>query len=175
MKPICKFCQKIIETDDLKRVFCNRSCSAKFNNLNRPPVSPEQKEKARQGLLKYYKEHPEKIKRGKEMSDAVGNYTKGKYRTKNNPFTSLLELPHRTITKIIERMGIGCSICGWNEAIGDLHHINGRKIENADAHVNICYLCPNCHRSFHKGNIKKESLVNLVDYIGDRWKEHYYG
>ena len=91
-----------------------------------------------------------------------------------NPL-SILELPGRTVTKILKRLGIGCSVCGWNEDVCDVHHIRGRKIENADAHENLTYICPNCHRLAHKGKIAVESLVTLSAYVGEKWIECYNG
>jgi len=70
---------------------------------------------------------------------------------------------------------IGCSNCGWNETVGDIHHIKGRKIPDADNHENLSYLCPNCHRKAHRGLLKEEELINLQDQFGDKWKEYYDG
>ena len=88
---------------------------------------------------------------------------------------NIYELSSRTRIKVIKRLNIGCSRCGWNEDICDMHHINGRKIKDCHNHNNLCYLCPNCHRKIHNGKIKKEELINLFDYIGDNWKQYYYG
>ena len=74
-------------------------------------------------------------------------------------------------------MKLGCSKCGWDKSTCDLHHINGRKIENADLHENLCYLCPNCHRLVHKHLIKKEDLVSLdkqLNKLNIDWKKYYY-
>lgn len=92
-----------------------------------------------------------------------------------NRINSILDLSKRTVVKIFKRMGIGCSICGWNKTVCDIHHINGQKCENANSHYNLTYVCPNCHRLIHNGLIPKEKIINLIDYIGDAWKEFYYG
>jgi hypothetical protein len=90
---------------------------------------------------------------------------------------SINELSTRTIRKILSRLrtseNLGCSNCGFDKCVGDIHHICGRKIENADHHDNLCYLCPNCHRMFHEGSLKKEDLINLTTFLGDRWKKFY--
>lgn len=91
-----------------------------------------------------------------------------------NP-NSILDLSKRTITKVLNRLNCGCSICGWNEATCDIHHIISRKKGGLDNNDNLCILCPNCHRKVHCGKIKSETLVNITDYIGDKWKEYYYG
>lgn len=69
---------------------------------------------------------------------------------------------------------MGCSRCGWDEAIGDLHHIEGRKIENPHKHENLSYLCPNCHRLFHTGKIKKDEIKTFEKQFGDIWKDYYF-
>lgn len=98
--------------------------------------------------------------------------------TENITIENINETSSRTKAKILSRMHeqklICCSRCGWDEGKGDLHHINGRKIKNADNHLNLCYLCPNCHRLVHEGKVKKETLVNLNDFIGDAWREYYF-
>lgn len=67
-------------------------------------------------------------------------------------------------------MEIGCCRCGWHEGTCDFHHINGRKIHNANTEYNISLICPNCHRLVHEDKVKKEDLVPLVNLIGRRWK-----
>ena len=66
-------------------------------------------------------------------------------------------------------------LSGWNEDICDIHHINGRTIQDAHHHSNLCYLCPNCHRLAGKGKIKPEQLINFESQVGDKWKEAYLG
>lgn len=85
----------------------------------------------------------------------------------------ILDVSHRTIAKILERMNVGCSRCGWNESTCDIHHINGRQIENPNDNRNLCILCPNCHRLVHTHKISKNELVSVYDYIGDTWKDYY--
>ena len=101
------------------------------------------------------------------------------YRLNNgkiNP-TNILDLSNRTIRKILWRMlkyeNLGCSCCGWNLGLGDIHHIDGRKIPNFNDQKNLSYLCPNCHRLVHQKIINKNKLINLSDFIGDKWKSYY--
>jgi DNA-directed RNA polymerase subunit RPC12/RpoP len=84
-----------------------------------------------------------------------------------------LELPGRTVGKILKRMNIGCSNCGWKKSTGDIHHINGKKIKDYNNHKNLCYLCPNCHRLVHNKKIYKENLISLDIFIGNKWKYFY--
>lgn len=95
------------------------------------------------------------------------------HHTGKKPPKSILDVSSRTVSKILKRLGLGCSNCGWNMASCDIHHINGRSIDNADRHTNLTLLCPNCHRLAHEGVLTK--FTNLKDYIGDRWLDYYYG
>jgi predicted HNH restriction endonuclease len=123
-------------------------------------------------MKKLRKEHPERFASGEALSKAVGEGTRGKF--KRNP-ENIFKLSSRTVSKIIRRLGLGCSRCGWKEAYGDLHHIKGRKIPDANNHKNVTYLCPNCHRLFHEGKIGEKDVVTLDNQVGNRWKEAYYG
>lgn len=89
---------------------------------------------------------------------------------------NILAISKRTTSKILKRMGLPCSCCGWyvDGVALDIHHIIPRSDGGTDEHTNLTYLCPNCHRLVHSGIIKPETLVNLQDYIGDGWREYYY-
>lgn len=146
----CKMCPKQFRPSHRREVCCSKDC----------------KEKNRKTA------HAARTKKQKELSGAKSS--RGKY--KRNP-QSILDLSSRTVGKIIQRLGIGCSRpeCGWNEATCDIHHIRGRSIPNADHHSNLTCLCPNCHRLFHSGKITESDIVSLEKRVGDRWKEYYYG
>ncbi|HRV32245.1 MAG TPA: HNH endonuclease [Candidatus Paceibacterota bacterium] len=90
--------------------------------------------------------------------------------------TTLYDLSKRTISKILKRMKLPCSKCGWyvEGVVGDIHHILERKNGGTDEHNNLTYVCPNCHRLIHTNKIKISELVNLEDFIGDTWKKFYY-
>jgi len=67
----------------------------------------------------------------------------------------------------LKRLGIfmlnkGCIECGWKEARCDLHHINGRQVDDKDGLWNISYLCPNCHRLAHDGKLIPRSLEKIA-------------
>jgi hypothetical protein len=90
---------------------------------------------------------------------------------------SILNISTRTAQKILKRMWevgkLKCSNCGWDKTVGDVHHINGRKIENADSHNNLTYLCPNCHRLAHRKLLNK--FITLEEQIGNDWMNYFYG
>ena len=153
----CQYCKKEFLTRNPNPKFCSLSCSSLEGHKNRRTY--EMIEAAKE----YWKKNPE-LKREKEINSQKGKHKKP---------TSILEVSKRTISKIFRRLNIGCSNCGWNEEVCDLHHIISRKDGGSDDHANLTYLCPNCHRLAGRGQIN--NFINLHDYIGDRWKEYYYG
>jgi len=93
----------------------------------------------------------------------------------HNPH-SILDCSSRTVTKILKRIGMmKCSMCGWDQGTCDVHHINGKKIENANCHSNLALVCPNCHRLAHEKKISPNELITFEQFVGDKWKEGYYG
>lgn len=90
--------------------------------------------------------------------------------------TTLFDLSKRTISKILKRMKLPCSKCGWfvDDVVCDIHHIIEQKNGGTDEHSNLTYVCPNCHRLIHSNKIKSNELINIKDYIGDEWKEYYF-
>lgn len=173
----CLYCEKeilILKREDSRKKFCNQSCSAKYNNVRRPPASVEHRKKISEGLKKRYaSDNPPNIKSPEEQSILVGKGTKFKY--KGLEITSIAECSSRTITKILKRMDVGCTRCGWNESTCDIHHINGRKIEDPHNHKNLIILCPNCHRLAHNKKIEVSEYKTVFDLFGETWKEYYYG
>jgi len=168
----CPNCNKVFQTKDKRAKFCCRSCSATYTNKNKV-LSEKHKQNISLGLKKHFDNHPEKIRRGDEAAQDVAKGTRGKFRDQLP--NSILELSNRTANKILKRMKLACSRCGWNEAPCDLHHIKGRKIEDCDNHSNLSYLCPNCHRLAHNNLIKSDELITFDQYVGDKWTEYYYG
>jgi hypothetical protein len=144
----CCMCNTRYETRHQRSTCCSKECR-----------------KARKAQVQHNVTREQRIELG--IKSSFGKYVR-------NP-TSLYDLSNRTISKILTRLGIGCSLCGWSAGKCDIHHIRGRKIEEADRHENLAYVCPNCHRLIHNKKIKIDSLVSLQDQIGDRWKELYYG
>jgi hypothetical protein len=137
-----------------------------------PKVSIKTRKNISEAVKKSRQEHPELFPSGESHVKAVGKFTKGKY--KGN-ITSILDVSKRTASKILKRIGLGCCVCGWNDASCDIHHINGRKVENANAHWNLTCLCPNHHRMCHNAKLEKSKLISLDKYFPDNWNELYYG
>jgi predicted HNH restriction endonuclease len=95
---------------------------------------------------------------------------------RENEITTLYDLSKRTIGKILKRMKLPCSKCGWyvEGVVGDIHHILEQKNGGGNEHSNLTYVCPNCHRLIHSNKIEKNELINLDDFIGNEWKDFYY-
>jgi len=171
----CKYCGNDFNVDSKtkRKIFCNSSCSASYNNKKRGKLSDEHKKRISKSVKNIWDENPETFNCfGDKHSKSVGKTTKGKYRKTVN---SILELSKRTITKLIKRMDLGCSNCGWNITTCDIHHINGRKIDDCDNHNNLSLLCPNCHRMAHGGHLEKKNIIPLSKHLPDNWKDYYYG
>ena len=88
-----------------------------------------------------------------------------------NEINNLFEFSKRTISKILNRMSAKCSICGWDKASCDIHHIIPISEGGGDEHTNLTCVCPNCHREIHAG--VKTPKMTLEEQYGDSWKEYY--
>ncbi len=101
---------------------------------------------------------------------------KHSYYKRKTEATSLMDMSKRTMVKILKRLKLPCSNCGWfiNSVVGDIHHIVEKKNGGSDSHKNLSYLCPNCHRCVHSDIIDSDELITLEEYIGDEWKHYYY-
>lgn len=84
---------------------------------------------------------------------------------------TLLQASKRTITKILDRMHLGCFNCGWNVCRCDIHHILPQSKGGTDDHSNLTLLCPNCHRMAHAGLLQQ--FKSFHDVVGDSWKQFY--
>lgn len=170
----CKNCDKefILNNNNRKNIFCGYKCAAEYNNSHREPMPNKTKEKISKSLKTAWKEHRELFAQGETHSQRIGQSTKNKYKIEIN---SILDVSSRTTTKIIKRMKLGCSICNWNEGSCDIHHINGKKIDDYNSHKNLTYICPNHHRMIHENKIDKSQLITLEDFLPSNWRDYYYG
>jgi predicted HNH restriction endonuclease len=173
---ICNYCNSEFQTRRHEQKFCSHKCAGFGNNAMRGKsvhMTLEQKQKLSESIKNKWQLNPEAFSSGEKHSKAVGKSTKGKY--KSDRVDSLFEVSSRTKYKILKRLKIGCSLCGWNESVCDLHHINGRKIPNCHNHNNLTYVCPNCHRKIHDGLVESSAIVTLEQQIGNKWRDEYYG
>lgn len=167
----CKGCGKQVLAKDSRTVFCTVSCASSFNNKRRKPMAEISKARLSISLRRAFFEG--RIK-GLSTEQATINGMKATLGRFKEP-KSVMDMSKRTMVKIFKRLKIGCSRCGWNEAICDVHHIWGRKVQDANNHDKLTYICPNCHRLVHSNKIKPDDLIPLTKQIGNRWKDFYFG
>ena len=149
--------------------FCSASCRGKYTCVftHTDDSNKRRAEKVREFNLK----------RGK----LTGNHLAGVRRGVRKRFgkdpdqlpSSLSELASQTRRKVLAWLKVGCSRCGWNVSVCDLHHIHGRKIDGANSDDNLSCLCPNCHRMAHMGLVNEDELISIKEQIGDTWKAFY--
>lgn len=148
------------------------------------------KEKIRKSLLKWHKENPQqkynyicskcglefkrtrKIKKDRPIHCDI---CKRKVVHYNRNIKSLNDCSKRTTTKILKRSNKGCEICGWNEAVCDLHHIIPKSKGGKDLNSNFIIVCPNCHRIIHHSNNFSEEflLEKSVENTFKDWIKYY--
>ena len=88
--------------------------------------------------------------------------------------SGILDMSSRTTSKVIDRLALPCSRCGWMKASRDIHHIYGKKVPNCNGHENLSLLCPNCHREAHAGLIDPDDLMTVSEQLPDDWITAYY-
>jgi hypothetical protein len=49
--------------------------------------------------------------------------------------------------------GDKCSVCGWDKASCDVHHVVSKSDGGCNTIDNGVVVCPNCHREMHKGSL----------------------
>lgn len=147
---VCKHCGKPIPYEDKnKKEFCNRSCAASYNNLQRSTTKERNTHCLNCGkelpktAVKYcdnhckgeyeYKQYIERWKKGQETG------TVGKY-----------DICVRVKRYLFEKFNNKCQLCGWDKVhpiTGNVplqvHHIDGDCLNNKEENLQL--LCPNCH------------------------------
>lgn len=163
--------------------YCSRKCA------NGRVFSKEAIQIKRQKSLEYYKKNP-KVKLIKQYTCITcnkqfeGKIKNGRYVKcqscrkvrviKDLDNASIKDLSSRTVAKILKRANIGCSMCGWDEAALDLHHIVERKHGGLDTMENLIAICPNCHRKAHSKKYTKEQLIEKnLSIAFPEWKQYY--
>ncbi|RLD64349.1 MAG: hypothetical protein DRJ01_01190 [Bacteroidetes bacterium] len=154
---LCENCEKEHDGSYGSGRFCSARCARGFS------TRAKRKEINEKVSRKLSFDNKSKHEREKE---------KKKSYIREQEIFSILEVSKRTVSKILIRMNLRCSVCGWNESVCDIHHIIPKSEGGSDEHTNLTYLCPNCHRLAHKDKLK--DFVNLWDYIGESWREFYY-
>lgn len=160
----CEYCGKEHDGSYGSGRFCDNKCARGFSTKSkREEINKKVSIKLGGGLTKQ-----ERLQR--KIADRHASYLR------ETEAKSIMDLSRRTVIKIVKRMELACSYCGWfvKGVVGDVHHIVAKRNGGTDDMSNLSYICPNCHRLVHSGIIAPENLVTMQDYIGDTWKEHYY-
>ena len=167
-------CKKLFKPKKKNQRFCCYNCSLDENKKRSIEnwKNTNYRKRISDSLKKRWQENRELFSTGEEHSKKVGKYTKGKYK---GEITSLLDVSLRTTRKILKRLKLKCNRCGWDLGSCDIHHINGKKIENCNEHFNLTYVCPNCHRLIHEGKIQKSELISLDKILPENWIDLYFG
>lgn len=184
---ICERCGKEHDGTFGSGRFCSQSCA------NKHECSDERKARVRETLKATYDKIEKegricetcgKIFHSRDMSrkqcfdclPTTVKHTKGK----ENP-KSILELSSRTVIKILRRMDLPCSCCGFHiKGISlDIHHIVPRAKGGSNDMSNLTYICPNCHRVAHTDEkLLQKPLVSLEEQLSElklNWVDYYYG
>jgi len=170
----CENCGNEFIPNRKSKKYCSKECSmAKLSERSKISWNDKDyRKRVEDGLKKAWLEKRDNFSTGEKHSKIVGEFTKGKYK---GEIKSILDVSKRTSSKIIKRLELRCCICGWKEGTCDIHHINGKKIENCNDHNNLTYICPNCHRLVHENKIDKNKLKTLKEILPENWIDLYYG
>ena len=183
----CENCNKEHDGTFGSGRFCSKKCACSFSTKEHRHLINEKISKKLKGkkTLRYslYTYICEKCnvkftRNGKIRNDRKihCDNCKRKYQYKNSKDVDhLLQLSSRTVSKILKRANIKCAICGWNKTSLDVHHIEGKKIKDANNHKNLIALCPNCHRLAHEHKLEISILKeNSLYFLLLNWKQYYY-
>ena len=166
---LCKQCGKPISYEDRRKDFCDRSCSAKYNNCKRAKqhcLDPNEKyfclncgkelTYSYSSRMKFcdvscqqeyrHKQYIDRWKKGEETG------TVGKY-----------DISNYIRRYLFEKYNCSCQKCGWNQVnpcTGNVplqvHHIDGNCLNNKEEKLQL--LCPNCHSLTDTfGNLNQKS------------------
>lgn len=161
----CERCNVEIKNRPDRNRFCSKSCSS----IGRIKTK-EHRENISAAVKKAWLEKREVFSSGSDHVKVTGAGTKT-----GRLIDNILNCSKRTYLKLIKRFELSCCICGWKEGTIDIHHINGRKIENPHSHSNLTPLCPNHHRLLHNGLLKKEDVISLDKILPENWQHEFYG
>lgn len=160
----CKYCNMEFENHCV--------LGSHIKNIHKKIIKPTYTYKCEKCNTVFYKN--KKIKKGRRIHCDI---CKRKVVHSKDDFVNIKDLSSRTISKILKKLNMKCSICGWNKATCDIHHILPKKCGGTDDNNNLIILCPNCHRMVHNhsNEITKEMLLdNSLDKVFKQIKGAYH-
>ncbi len=162
----CKQCKKPIAYDEKRKIFCNQSCAASFNNVikKRNKIPPKEclecKLPIKKNSKKFCSSKCCRIYINKQYIERWLNGLEKGYVGGNNSGEQVSAIIKKWL--IVQR-GEKCEDCGWakvNQATGkipiQIHHKDGNCRNNKPE--NLMLICPNCHSltphfgALNKGN-----------------------
>jgi len=174
----CKQCEKIIPYEKRKTTFCNKSCSAIFNNIRGKnllngdkPIFENIGYETTCAYCGSIVKRTRKIKVGVNIfcSHEHQNLYYTKYKIEEKQHIKPSTLRHY----LIETRGYKCEECKLTEWMGkpiplDSHHIDGDSKNNDPSNLKL--LCKNCHGqtdNYGAKNIGKGTRKNYYKKKGD--------
>jgi len=151
---ICKNCEEAFKADlrEHKRgyaKFCCRSCSATYNNEQRP----------------FYQLTCKGCKNPFQSKMKGAKYCSRSCKDLSTDSKNSHKYRYHLNAKIDKLVGTKCCfVCKWDKATCDVHHIVSRRKGGTDAPTNLIVTCPNCHRLIHQGILD----INSVPTVSDR-------
>jgi HNH endonuclease len=157
---ICKQCRSIIVSSDKRRLFCSRSCSAKFSNVfgrrpksqNRRPCPDCGKEIRNKGTQTCL------VCRNRRLRIATGKLLKKE--------VNRVRISEHARWVLKEHLA-SCLVCGYSFAV-EAAHVKAVKsfsdettLEEINRIENLLPLCPNHHLEFDRGKLTFETISAL--------------
>ena len=152
----CKHCGKEIAGN---KIFCNHSCSATYNNLNKVKVKKSTGVLKLRGVLHTCKNCDKVLKKNSATYCSFECQKNFQYTEKINAWKSgdgtSLNKVHGNVSSTIRKYLFvkfehKCCKCGWSEINPksgkiplEVEHINGDSSDNREENLEL--LCPNCH------------------------------
>jgi predicted restriction endonuclease len=163
---ICKNCGKVIKikeggraSDTRKKVFCDSSCSATYNNKVRE-IKQEKKEKEKS------------LKQKKEKFGFLLDMTKKELYDKHGVYHVFRAVIRKHAHFVFNKNTIKkeCLVCGYSNHVEVCHikPVSGfnddDKIKEINSIENLVGLCPNHHWEFDNGkiNISREGVIGCM-------------